>query len=85
MVYGDGDSYSTLNHYPPGTNPPVLVATGYGSGRVVALGREAYLSSDDYDGNGVPNVEDYDNLQLGLNIVDWGSVPWEMGGHTMRG
>jgi hypothetical protein len=38
---------------------------------VLALGHEGYLSTDDYDSDGTPNLYDYDNLQFGLNVIDW--------------
>lgn len=71
IVFGDDDAYSNGGHYPAGTNPPLVVAAEYGAGRVVVLGHEAYLSTDDYDGDGKPNRDDYDNARLGQNIIDW--------------
>lgn len=38
---------------------------------MLALGHEGYLSTDDYDSDGTPNLYDYDNLQFGLNVIDW--------------
>jgi hypothetical protein len=71
IIFGDADAYSNGGHYPVGTNPPVVVAVEHGTGRVIALGHEAYLTTDDYDGDGNPNWYDYDNVQLGRNIIDW--------------
>lgn len=71
VVFGDEDAYSNGGNYPVGSYPPVVMATAYNQGRVVCLGHEGYLSTDDYDSNGVPNINDFDNLQLGLNIIYW--------------
>jgi hypothetical protein len=71
IIFGDEDSYSNKGYYPVATNPPVVMAVEYGAGRVVALGHERYLTTDDYDGDGNPNRDDYDNAQLGRNIIAW--------------
>ncbi|MBM3149960.1 MAG: DUF4350 domain-containing protein, partial [Chloroflexi bacterium] len=71
IITGSDSAYSTGGNYQAGSHPPLLVATQRGLGRVIALGHEAYLSNDDYDQNGIPNLHDYDNCQLGLNIIRW--------------
>ena len=71
VITGSDSAYSNGGNYAPGSHPPLLVATQRGQGRVVAVGHEAYLSNDDYDQNGTLNLDDYDNRQLGLNIIDW--------------
>ena len=52
ILCGSASSYSNGGNFAVGTFPPTVVAALYGSGRVVALGHEGYLSTDDYDGNG---------------------------------
>ena len=70
-VFGDADAYSNGDNYPVGSYPPVVMATTHGQGKVVCIGHEAYLTDDDYDSSGVPHIYGYDNLQLGLNIINW--------------
>jgi len=71
IVYGDADAYSNGGHYSAGTCQPVVLAAAYGQGRVLALGHEGYLSTDDYDDNGVVNLHDYGNPQFGLDVIHW--------------
>ncbi len=65
------DGYSNGGRYSGGTYPPVAVGALYGRGRVLALGHEGYLGTDDHDSDGTPNLYDHDNLQFGLNAIDW--------------
>ena len=82
LLTAGSDGYSNGGRYSEGTYPPVVVGALHGRGRVLALGHEGYLGTDDYDSNGTPNLHDHDNLQFGLNAIDWlakGSsqpLPW---------
>jgi hypothetical protein len=71
VIFGDADAYSNKGYYSASTNPPVVMAVEYGAGRVVALGHEAYLGTTDCNSDGTPERDDYDNAQLGRNIIDW--------------
>lgn len=71
VIFGDADAYSNKGYYSASTNPPVVMAVEYGAGRVVALGHEAYLVTDDCNSDGTPERDNYDNAQLGRNIIDW--------------
>ncbi len=53
-----------------GTFGTVLAST-YGSGKLVLVGDSSCFSSDDANGNGVPDLREGDNLRLGLQILNW--------------
>jgi hypothetical protein len=48
-----------------------VLASTYGSGKLVLVGDSSCLSSDDANGNGVPDLREGDNLRLGLQILNW--------------
>jgi uncharacterized membrane protein len=77
VITGDEDSYSGYHEkvYKAGDYPPVLAVTFYETGKVVCLGHDGFFSSIDDDGNGIINLNEYDNLQLGLNIIKWLQIP----------
>ena len=77
VITGDEDSYSGYHEsiYEAGDYPPVLAVTPYGTGKVVCLGHDGFFDSVDYDGDGVISLYEYDNLRLGLNIIDWLAKP----------
>jgi hypothetical protein len=49
----------------------LAVWEGQRRGRVVCLQHEGYFVGEDVNGNGVPNIYEYDNKRLLLNIVQW--------------
>ena len=63
IVSGDDDAYSIRGNYPPGSYPPLVMGASHGIGRVVAIGHEGYFVNT--------SVHSYDNMQLGLNAIDW--------------
>jgi hypothetical protein len=69
VVAGDDDATDTQGNYPAGQHPPLVLAASFGAGRVVALGHEGYLASDDNDSDGTANLDEYDNRRLGRNII----------------
>ncbi|MBT9547431.1 MAG: hypothetical protein IV090_18705 [Candidatus Sericytochromatia bacterium] len=48
-----------------------VLASTYGSGKLVLVGDSSCFSSDDANGNGVPDLREGDNLRLGLQILNW--------------
>jgi hypothetical protein len=48
----------------------ILVST-YGSGKVILVGDTSFLSSDDSNANGIPDLKEGDNLRLGLQFLAW--------------
>jgi hypothetical protein len=71
VVSGDADAVDSLGDYPAGTHPPLLMTARYGAGQVVALGHEAYISTDDNDADGIVNRDYRDNRKLGRNIIQF--------------
>jgi len=69
LITGDEDAYS--DKYSAGQLPIFLAATNFGSGRVVFFGQTGIISSTDGNNDGIKNIYEYDNLKLGLNIMDW--------------
>lgn len=70
LITGDDDSYGGYleSPYPnPGMYPPFLGAIEYFLGRIVLVGHEGVF----YDGA----IQKYDNKILGLNIINWLSLP----------
>ncbi|MGE3724834.1 MAG: DUF4350 domain-containing protein [Candidatus Sericytochromatia bacterium] len=53
-----------------GTFGTVLTST-YGSGKLVLVGDSSCFSNDDANGNGVPDLNEGDNLKLGIQILNW--------------
>lgn len=53
-----------------GTFGTVLAST-YGTGKLVLVGDSSCFSSDDANGNGVADLREGDNLRLGLQILSW--------------
>jgi hypothetical protein len=49
----------------------VVLCALSGAGKVVLVGDTSFLSSTDSDGNGVSNLQERDNLRLGLNLINW--------------
>lgn len=66
IVMGDKDSYSGYIHskpYKAGDYPPVAAALEYGKGRAIFLGHDCFIAD--------VALDEYDNLQFGLNMVEW--------------
>jgi len=53
-----------------GTFGTVLAST-YGSGKLVLVGDSSCFSNDDANGNGAPDLNEGDNLKLGIQILNW--------------
>ena len=69
VVMGDEDSYSGYapsKPYKVGDYPPVAAALEYGTGKVVFLGHDCFISDENLDG--------YDNRKFGMNIFNWLSI-----------
>lgn len=74
IIKGDEDSYTgyhNTHYYPAGTNPPILAVTEYGNGKVVFLGHDGFFANADDNEDDIGNLYEYDNKQLGLNIMHW--------------
>jgi hypothetical protein len=71
VLGGDADAYSSKGYFTPGQRPPLILATQHGTGRVVAMGTEGYFGDMDDDKNGVANIDEGDNRQLGRNIIQF--------------
>lgn len=73
IITGDEDSYSGYHEsvYEAGDYPPVLLTTFHGNGKIVCSGHDGFFSNNDDDSDGTINLYEYDNLPLGLNIIDW--------------
>ena len=69
MATGDADTHSDTGSFPPGSYPPLIAASMYGSG-LVFMTVDAKFLSDQY-------IDDYNNKRLGLNIIDWLSISTE--------
>jgi hypothetical protein len=70
LITGDGDSYSSKLKK-GGRQPPFLAVTEYGKGKVVFFGQTGLLTNLDGNGDGIKDLYEFDNLKLGINIVDW--------------
>jgi len=74
IIKGDEDSYTgyhSTHYYPAGENPPIVAVTEYGNGKVVFLGHDGFFANADDNEDGISNLYEYDNTQLGLNFMDW--------------
>jgi hypothetical protein len=71
IVRGDSDSHDSSGTYKAGSNPPIVLYSPHGAGKVVALAHEGYLTTDDNDGDGTPNIDEHDNRRLGRNIIQF--------------
>lgn len=49
----------------------VLLSSLYGAGKIILVGDTSFLSDQDSDRNGIPNLREADNLKLGLNLFSW--------------
>ncbi|PIQ27890.1 hypothetical protein COW36_08740 [bacterium (Candidatus Blackallbacteria) CG17_big_fil_post_rev_8_21_14_2_50_48_46] len=49
----------------------VVLSALYGAGKVVLVGDSSIFSSEDSDGNGIPNLKEADNLRLAKQILAW--------------
>jgi hypothetical protein len=75
VIRGDRDSYSSEANwkyriYNPGSRPPITTAMSYGSGRVVVQ-IPGFIWNGDDNKNGTPDMNEYDNLKLALNMFRW--------------
>jgi len=50
---------------------PVFAAAEYGKGKVVCVGDVDLWDNVDPDEDGIPDIEEYDNKKLGINIMGW--------------
>ncbi|MFH0860093.1 MAG: hypothetical protein V1921_02735 [Candidatus Altiarchaeota archaeon] len=66
IATGDQDTYSDTLSFTSGSMPPIAGAAIFGNGLVFTLS-DIDMLTDKY-------IDKYDNLQFGLNIVDWLSI-----------
>ena len=68
LIWGDDDAQDFEGIQNPKTMAAVALESG---GRIVFMQHGGYFVDDDSDGNGIPNVYEYDNLKLLKNVIKW--------------
>jgi len=74
ILTGDWDTSTSTGSFPPGSRPTVAISARVGKGLIF------FISDDDILGDTHLDTAKYkyDNLQLGMNIVGWLSIPSEL-------
>lgn len=74
VAMGGRTTYALAGSFPPESNPPVAAAAIVGKGLVFLLSDPDMLSEK--------NLDNYDNLKFGVNIIKWLSISSQVQGNT---
>lgn len=74
ILTGDWDTSTSTGSFPPGSKPTVAIAARVGKGLIFFISDDEVLGDIHLD----TTKYKYDNLQFGLNIVGWLSIPSEV-------
>ncbi len=74
VLTGDWDTSTSTGSFPPGSKPNVAISSRVGKGLVFFISDDEIM--DDTHLNTA--VYKYDNLQLGMNVVEWLSIPSDL-------
>jgi len=73
ILTGDWDTSTSTGSFPPGSKPIVAIASRVGKGLIFFISDDQVLDDAHLD----TAKYKYDNLQLGMNLVGWLSIPSE--------
>ncbi len=71
ILKGDRDTSTSTGSFPPGVKPTVAIATRRDKGLIFFISDDEVLDDEHLD----TTRYKYDNLRLGMNVVEWLSMP----------
>jgi len=74
ILTGDWDTSTSTGSFPPGSKPNVAISSRVGKGLVFFISDDDVLDDTHLD----TAMYKYDNLQLGMNVVEWLSIPSDL-------
>ena len=74
ILTGDWDTSTSTGSFPPGSKPNVAISSRVGKGLIFFISDDEILDDTHLD----TAMYKYDNLQLGMNVVEWLSIPSDL-------